>query len=119
MTSEHSKQQTGGDRASHGAGQQTANDDMTLGNMIKEAEEKGVKGALLSRLKKTKLGKVNVDPALGQLFWSPRGLSLSLIIRRGGRREWTSCAQVARDYRRGGYDQRLGRLAKAFDEYAV
>jgi hypothetical protein len=38
---------------------------MGLGEMIKEAEEKGVKGALLSRLKKTKIGKVSLDPALG------------------------------------------------------
>ena len=33
--------------------------------MIKEAEEKGVKGALMSRLKKAKVGKVNLDPAIG------------------------------------------------------
>jgi hypothetical protein len=39
---------------------------MGLGSMIKEAEEKGVKGALLSRLKKAKVGKVNLDPSLGR-----------------------------------------------------
>lgn len=33
--------------------------------MLKEAEEKGVKGAFLSRLKKAKIGKVNLDPEIG------------------------------------------------------
>lgn len=66
MSCEHSKKQAGGASAPQATDQAAANNDMTLGNMIKEAEEKGVKGALLSRLKKTKLGKVNVDPALGE-----------------------------------------------------
>lgn len=37
-----------------------------IGPMIQEAEKKGVKGALLSRLKKAKVGKVNLDPEIGQ-----------------------------------------------------
>lgn len=45
--------------------QQAGNNDMDLGSMIHEAQEKGVKGALLSRLKKAKIGKVNLDPAIG------------------------------------------------------
>lgn len=40
--------------------------DMDIGSMIQEAQEKGVKGALLSRLKKAKVGKVNLDPAIGE-----------------------------------------------------
>lgn len=47
--------------------QQAGNNDMDLGSMIHEAQEKGVKGALLSRLKKAKIGKVNLDPAIGEL----------------------------------------------------
>ena len=47
------------------AQQEAGNNDMSLGSMIKEAEEKGVKGALMSRLKKAKVGKVNLDPAIG------------------------------------------------------
>jgi len=39
---------------------------MDIGSMIQEAQEKGVKGALLSRLKKAKVGKVNLDPAIGE-----------------------------------------------------
>jgi hypothetical protein len=44
------------------------NHDMDIGSMIQEAQEKGVKGALLSRLKKAKVGKVNLDPAIGESF---------------------------------------------------
>jgi hypothetical protein len=40
--------------------------DMDIGSMIQEAQEKGVKGALLSRLKKAKVGNVNLDPAIGE-----------------------------------------------------
>jgi hypothetical protein len=67
MSAQHTEQEDGG----HGSGDHstnqhtTASDDMGLGSMIKEAEEKGVKGALLSRLKKAKVGKVNLDPSLG------------------------------------------------------
>jgi len=46
--------------------QQAGNHDMDIGSMIQEAQEKGVKGALLSRLKKAKVGKVNLDPAIGE-----------------------------------------------------
>jgi hypothetical protein len=45
--------------------QQARSDNMDIGSMIQEAQEKGVKGALLSRLKKAKVGKVNLDPAIG------------------------------------------------------
>jgi hypothetical protein len=45
--------------------QQPASNNMDIGSMIQEAQEKGVKGALLSRLKKAKVGKVNLDPAIG------------------------------------------------------
>jgi len=41
---------------------------MNLESMIHEAQEKGVKGALLSRLKKAKVGKVNLDPAIGETY---------------------------------------------------
>jgi hypothetical protein len=44
------------------------NHDMDIGSMIQEAQEKGVKGALLSRLKKAKVGKVNLDPAIGEIL---------------------------------------------------
>jgi hypothetical protein len=46
------------------------NHDMDIGSMIQEAQEKGVKGALLSRLKKAKVGKVNLDPAIGEFHLS-------------------------------------------------
>jgi hypothetical protein len=48
--------------------QQAGNHDMDIGSMIQEAQEKGVKGALLSRLKKAKVGKVNLDPAIGEIL---------------------------------------------------
>jgi len=48
--------------------QQARNHDMDIGSMIQEAQEKGVKGALLSRLKKAKVGKVNLDPAIGEVI---------------------------------------------------
>jgi len=41
---------------------------MDIGSMIQEAQEKGVKGALLSRLKKAKVGNVNLDPAIGETY---------------------------------------------------
>ena len=41
---------------------------MNLESMIHEAQEKGVKGALLSRLKKAKVGKVNLDPSIGETY---------------------------------------------------
>jgi hypothetical protein len=70
MTSE---QQQEGEQPSHEtennptpAQQEAGNNDMSLGSMIKEAEEKGVKGALMSRLKKAKVGKVSLDPAIGK-----------------------------------------------------
>jgi len=50
------------------AQQQAGNNDMNLESMIHEAQEKGVKGALLSRLKKAKVGKVNLDPAIGETY---------------------------------------------------
>lgn len=46
-----------------------------IGPMLKEAEEKGVKGALLSRLKKAKIGNVNLDPKIGEqqaLYYIPQ-----------------------------------------------
>ena len=49
---------------------QAGNHDMDIGSMIQEAQEKGVKGALLSRLKKAKVGKVNLDPAIGEALLS-------------------------------------------------
>ena len=55
---------------SSGTQQQSGNHDMDIGSMIQEAQEKGVKGALLSRLKKAKVGKVNLDPAIGEFHLS-------------------------------------------------
>ena len=53
---------------------------MSLGSMMKEAEEKGVKGALMSRLKKAKVGKVNLDPAIGE-SWTAMPSGAKLIAR--------------------------------------
>jgi hypothetical protein len=67
MTSEQQQEPSHGTENNPTPAQQEAgNNDMSLGSMIKEAEEKGVKGALMSRLKKAKVGKVNLDPAIGK-----------------------------------------------------
>jgi hypothetical protein len=98
MSSDHSKQDT----QQEGAGQThdapstseqaSGNNDMGLSQMIQEAEEKGVKGALLSRLKKTKIGKVSLDPSLGMSYSKTARGGMQLNNRRGRRPEWTPCA---------------------------
>lgn len=80
MSSEQQQDTSHGTDNPSPAQQEAGNNDMSLGSMIKEAEEKGVKGALMSRLKKAKVGKVNLDPAIGE-SWTAMPSGAKLIAR--------------------------------------
>ena len=70
MTEKHSEQtseSSGGEQRKQGGGGFASE----IGPMLQEAEKKGVKGALMSRLRKTQIGKVNLGPEVGEhLFLS-------------------------------------------------
>lgn len=61
---QHSDQATGdvnGDQKQQGGGFASE-----IGSMLQESQKKGAKGALMSRLRKTQIGKVNLGPEVGK-----------------------------------------------------
>ena len=69
---EHSEQTTGDgneDQKKQGGGGFASE----IGSMLQESQKKGAKGALLSRLRKTQIGKVNLGPEVGKLPFLLRG----------------------------------------------
>lgn len=68
MGEKHSEQTTGTapDEGTAGSPKKTGGGFASeIGSMLQDAEKKGAKGAFLSRLKKTQIGKVNLGPDVG------------------------------------------------------
>ena len=76
MTEEQHHEQTTGDGSADQQKQGGGGFASEIGSMLQESQKKGAKGALLSRLRKTQIGKVNLGPEVGKLtFLSPGRLS--------------------------------------------